>query len=283
MWQPQRRSDATAGSGRAGASHSPPPLAGLGAAKRTKAGGRGWRRARGKPCAREPLPLLRSASRPEPARGGEIPPRRALAGRWGRPHILAVGAGAADRQPGRRPRHPGRGRAAAARALDTPRIDVLFVRADPASTILPSEAVLTPGWSAPPRAPRRPSAKVYAAFEAWRAAGDAAQWHEMIGVPADEVRRRGPEAALVAMTLPPPHAPAAAPAALGAALFDTGRPTLGPCRRAGRAGSAGIWRSAGATRRRPCGRWPRRALAGSGRDGHRADGDRRGPRVEPEG
>lgn len=51
-------------------------------------------------------------------------------------------------------------------------------------------------------------------------------WQEVVGVPADEVRRRGSDAALVALTLPAPHPPSAEQAALEAALFDTGRPVL---------------------------------------------------------
>lgn len=117
--------------------------------------------------------------------------------------------------------------AIAARALGTPRIDVLHVRLDPASTILPSEEVLTPGRVRDVEgAAAAEGAKVYAAFAAWRAAGQAGEWDEVVGVPAEEVRRRGPDAALVALTLPPPHPPSAEQAALEAALFATGRPVL---------------------------------------------------------
>ncbi len=48
----------------------------------------------------------------------------------------------------------------------------------------------------------------------------------MIGVPADELRRRGHDAALVAMALPSPHAHSPGQTALQAALFDTGQPVL---------------------------------------------------------
>jgi nucleotide-binding universal stress UspA family protein len=117
--------------------------------------------------------------------------------------------------------------AIAAHALGEPRIDVLHVRLDPVSTILPSEEVLTPDHiRAVEGAASVEGTKVYAVFEAWRAAGHAGQWQEVVGVPADEVRRRGPDAALVAMTLPKPHPPSAEQAALEAALFDTGRPVL---------------------------------------------------------
>ena len=139
--------------------------------------------------------------------------------------------------------------ATAARALGEPRIDVLHVRLDPASTILPSEEVLTPEHvRAVEGAAATEGAKVYAEFEAWCAAGHAGQWQEVVGVPADEVRRRGADAALVAMTLPAPHPPSAEQAALEAALFGTGRPVLAvPA--GGKAASAATWRSAGATRR----------------------------------
>jgi hypothetical protein len=129
--------------------------------------------------------------------------------------------------------------AAAARALGTPadttagttagapRIDVLHVRVDPASTILPSEEVLTPQRARDVEgAAAVEGAKVYDIFAAWGAAGHTGEWEEVVGVPADEVRRRGPDAALVVMTLPKPHPPSADQAALEAALFGTGRPVL---------------------------------------------------------
>src|SRR5665213_3094434 len=117
--------------------------------------------------------------------------------------------------------------ATAAQALGEPRIDVLHVRLDPVSTIMPSEEVLTPDRvRAIEAAAAVEGTKVHAVFEAWRAAGHAGQWQEIVGVPADEVRRRGPDAALLAMTLPPPHPPSAEQAALEAALFGTGRPVL---------------------------------------------------------
>ena len=116
----------------------------------------------------------------------------------------------------------------AARALDgEPHIDVLHVRLDPVSTIMPSEEVLTAERvRAVEGAAATEGAKVYAVFEAWRAAGHDGHWQEVVGVPADEVRRRGPAAALVALTLPAPHPPSAEQVALQAALFDSGRPAL---------------------------------------------------------
>jgi nucleotide-binding universal stress UspA family protein len=117
--------------------------------------------------------------------------------------------------------------ALAAPALGAPLIEALHVRLDPASTILPSEEVLTPERVlAVEGASAVEGAKVYAAFEAWRAAGHAGQWEEVVGVPADEVQRRGPAAALIVMTLPAPHPARAEQAALEAALFATGRPVL---------------------------------------------------------
>jgi nucleotide-binding universal stress UspA family protein len=131
----------------------------------------------------------------------------------------------------------------AARALGgEPRIEVLHVRLDPVSTIIPSEEVLTAERvRAVEGAAATEGAKVYAVFEAWRAAGhdgprhdgdrqdghwQDGHWQEVVGVPADEVCRRGPAAALVALTLPAPHPPSAEQAALMAALFDGGRPVL---------------------------------------------------------
>lgn len=117
--------------------------------------------------------------------------------------------------------------AAAAQALGTPRIEALHVRLDPVSTILPSEEILTPEWvRAVEGAAAAQGAKLRAAFVAWCAAGHAAHWDEVVGVPADEMHRRGRAAALVAMTLPAPHPVSAERAALEAALFGTGRPVL---------------------------------------------------------
>jgi nucleotide-binding universal stress UspA family protein len=117
--------------------------------------------------------------------------------------------------------------AAAARALGASRIDALHVRLDPVSTILPSEEILTAERvRAVEGAAAAQGAKLQAAFAAWCAAGHAAQWDEVVGVPADEMDRRGGAAALVAMTLPAPHPVSAEWAALEAALFGTGRPVL---------------------------------------------------------
>jgi len=143
--------------------------------------------------------------------------------------------------------------AAAARALAGSPIDVVLVRADPAGSILPNEAVLTSEWlRAAEGAAAARGATVYAEFEAWREAGHAGQWDEVVGVPAEEVRRRGHDTALLVMALPPPHAAAADRAALEAALFDTGRPVLAvPVGWRGGFGRhlAVGWRSAPATRR----------------------------------
>ena len=119
----------------------------------------------------------------------------------------------------------------AARALETsggaPLIEALHVRLDPASTIMTSEEVLTPQRVlAVEGASADEGAKVHAAFEAWCAAGHAGRWEEVVGVPADEIQRRGAGADLVVMTLPAPHPTSAEQAALEAALFATGRPVL---------------------------------------------------------
>jgi nucleotide-binding universal stress UspA family protein len=117
--------------------------------------------------------------------------------------------------------------AAAARALPDPRIDALHVRLDPASTIMPSEEILTPERvRAVEGAAATEGAKLRAVFEAWRSAGNAGTWDEVVGEPAHEMHRRGPVAALIAMTLPAPHPPSAEQAALEAALFGTHRPML---------------------------------------------------------
>jgi nucleotide-binding universal stress UspA family protein len=117
--------------------------------------------------------------------------------------------------------------ATAARALMDPRIDVLHVRLDPVSTIMPTEEILSPErMRAIEGAAATEGAKVHAVFEAWRTAGHAGTWNEVVGVPAEEMRRRGPDAALIAMTLPPPHPPSAEQAALETAIFATARPVL---------------------------------------------------------
>jgi nucleotide-binding universal stress UspA family protein len=117
--------------------------------------------------------------------------------------------------------------AAAARALDSPRIDALHVRLDPASTIMPSEEILTPERvRVVEAAAAAEGAQIHAVFRAWCAAGNVGHWDEMVGEPAHEVHQRGPGAALIAMTLPPPHPPSAEQAALETALFGTHRPVL---------------------------------------------------------
>ncbi len=121
----------------------------------------------------------------------------------------------------------------AGRALGgEPRIEVLHVRLDPVSTIMPSEEVLTAEHvRAVEGAAATEVAKLYAVFQTWRAGTHDGHrrdghWQEVVGVPAEEMRRRGLDAALVALTLPAPHPPSAEQAALEAALFDTGRPAL---------------------------------------------------------
>jgi nucleotide-binding universal stress UspA family protein len=117
--------------------------------------------------------------------------------------------------------------AAAARAVPDPRIDALHVRLDPASTIMPSEQILTPEQGrAIEAASAAQGTELHAAFEEWRAAGNPGNWDEVVGDPAHEMHRRGPAAALIAMTLPAPHPPSAEQAALEAALFGTHRPVL---------------------------------------------------------
>lgn len=117
--------------------------------------------------------------------------------------------------------------AAAAGALGTPRIEVLHVRLDPVHTIMPTEEVLTPARIDAVEAQGAiEGAATFAAFQAWRAAGHAGAWSEVIGEPAEELRHRGKSAALVVLTLPPAHAPLYERAALEAAVFGTGRPVL---------------------------------------------------------
>ena len=115
----------------------------------------------------------------------------------------------------------------AARALGTPTITVLYVRLDPISTLMPTEEVLTPERiRAVEAASAVQGAAAYAAFSAWQAAGHQGEWTELVGEPAAELRRRGPDAALVVLTLPGPHSDLAERAALEAAVFATGRPVL---------------------------------------------------------
>lgn len=115
----------------------------------------------------------------------------------------------------------------AARALEAPAIEVLHVRVDPASTILPSEEVLTPARIRDVEAASlAEGTATHAAFAAWQAAGHQGSWTEVVGDPAEELRRRGPAAALVVLSLPAPHSALAERAALEAAVFGTGRPVL---------------------------------------------------------
>lgn len=116
---------------------------------------------------------------------------------------------------------------AAAAALGSPPIEALHVRLDPVHTILPSEEVLTPERIAAVEASAVvEGAATYDAFRAWQEAVRQGRWTEIIGEPAEEIGRRGKDAALVVLTLPAPHAPLTERAALEAAVFATGRPVL---------------------------------------------------------
>jgi len=164
----------------------------------------------------------------------------------------------------------------AARALGAPRIDALHVRLDPVGTILPTEAVSTPEQMGAIEA----AAAAQRAKENLRrirglpAAEHTGQWDHVVGVPADEVRRPGPDAAPVAMTLPAAHPASAKQAAPEAALFGTGRPVRAVAA-FGSADPAGSWRRPARLVRNQTGADRTASLAGRRRGGHRADGGRR--------
>jgi nucleotide-binding universal stress UspA family protein len=115
----------------------------------------------------------------------------------------------------------------AARALGNPPIEVLHVRLDPVSTIMPSEEILTPERV---RAVEASSVvegtAVYAGFTSWQAAGHSGQWIEVIGDPPDELRKRSAKAGLIVLTQPAAHGAPLGWETLEAAVFGTGHPVL---------------------------------------------------------
>jgi nucleotide-binding universal stress UspA family protein len=114
--------------------------------------------------------------------------------------------------------------AEAAKALPEPTFEVLHVQADPVTSFLPSEAVLTPERLRPMEAALvREGTAVHAAFRTWRAAGNRGSWAEVVGEPAEQLRGRAREPGLVVMTLP---SSAAAHTALEVLLTSCRHPVL---------------------------------------------------------
>ena len=116
----------------------------------------------------------------------------------------------------------------AAAVLPEGRVTALHVRLDPDSTIIPSEAVLTPKQrEALALQAESEAAALHAVFAEWQAArrgtGCAAEWLDDAGRAGDVVARHGCDAALVAMAAPRPQARGPVQDALHAALFDTHR------------------------------------------------------------
>jgi nucleotide-binding universal stress UspA family protein len=117
--------------------------------------------------------------------------------------------------------------AAAALALPDPRVVVLHVLPHPPDLILPSEEVMSEArQQAIAQEFAADSKALHAAFLAWQGGLPGAEWLEVCGVPEDEVRRHGVEAALVVMARPPSHARLIDRAAFEAGVFGTGRPLL---------------------------------------------------------
>jgi nucleotide-binding universal stress UspA family protein len=116
--------------------------------------------------------------------------------------------------------------AGVAAAIDaTASIEVLHVRVDPASLIMPTEEVMTARRCAELEGKLAERARlVQLAFAAWSAALGAAAgrtvWHEVTGTVAVEVASRGKRADLLVLARPREHE---GDDALNAAIFATGR------------------------------------------------------------
>lgn len=119
---------------------------------------------------------------------------------------------------------------AAAAAIMPARLVVLHVRADPETTIIPSEEILTPRQRQMlVLEAEAEAAGLRAVFTDWRAHQPRdvpAAWQGAGGNVAAEVARHGRAATLVVMAAPGPHARGHAQEAFRAALFATGRPLL---------------------------------------------------------
>ncbi len=116
----------------------------------------------------------------------------------------------------------------AAEALPGGRLTVLHVRVDPASTIMPTEEVLSNEQAGMiEQEGEREGAALLAVFEGWRAqAGLPADWKDLVGTVDGQVRDHAKDAALLVTVNAGPDARGHARTALHTALFDTGRPVL---------------------------------------------------------
>ncbi len=118
--------------------------------------------------------------------------------------------------------------ACAAEALPGGRVTALHVRVDPASTIMPTEEVLSNEQAGViEREGEREGAALLAVFEGWRAdAGVPAEWKDVVGTVGGQVQDHAKDAALLVTVNAGPDARGHARTALRTALFDTGRPVL---------------------------------------------------------
>jgi hypothetical protein len=114
-----------------------------------------------------------------------------------------------------------------AHAIPHPRIDILHVRVDPTTTIIPGEEVL-------PSAERQHLSSQAALegilsrdlYEAWRSRHrhhTVTEWHDVIGTEEGEITLHGSGAALIVIGRPSHASHGYSRQALHAALFATGR------------------------------------------------------------
>lgn len=160
--------------------------------------------------------------------------------------------------------------ARAAEALPIARIIALHIRVDPLSTIMPTEEILP---DAQIRALEQDAAReaevLRGVFEAWSqhlGRGLLADWQDVVGTEAGQVRKQASDADLLVMAAPTAQTRGHALQAFRAALFDTGRPVLAVPLAAAREPAPVRrvlvgWKDSGASRRavREAAPWLRRA------------------------
>jgi nucleotide-binding universal stress UspA family protein len=116
----------------------------------------------------------------------------------------------------------------AAAGLAGPRVQVLLIRPDPAGSVQWPD-VLTKRYEAALNARSdTEGAAIRAAFDAWCAANPLAEmdWSEVTANPAEAIRERGRDAALLVLPRPGKTTHPVMAEAFDAALFETGRPVL---------------------------------------------------------
>jgi nucleotide-binding universal stress UspA family protein len=120
--------------------------------------------------------------------------------------------------------------AAAAAALPEPTVRALHVRVEPLSTILPTEDMMTRQQEDALRhEAAAEGAALHLVYEAWAkllSAGIAADWEDLAGTEATQIRRHAADAALLVMAAPTAATCGHALQAFHTALFDVHRPLL---------------------------------------------------------